>query len=172
MDNLTAKAKQIVSEIIYVTLATSWKDNQPWNSPLYCAYDENYTFYWASDRNGTHSKNIRKNEKVFLVFHNSLAPEWTGKGVYFLAKAYEVNDVPEIEKAANLLAHRKGSKPRQAKEYLGEYPRRIYKAVPEKCWMNGEGSVNGNYIDTRVEVDFTLLQKKRGREWGLWGMER
>jgi len=36
-------------------------------------------------------------------------------------------------------------------------PRRVYKAVLEKVWINGEGDVNGEYIDTRVEI---ILRKK------------
>lgn len=44
------------------------------------------------------------------------------------------------------------SKLRDASEFMGEYPRRIYKAVPEKFWMNVAGEINGNYVDKRVEV--------------------
>jgi hypothetical protein len=36
---------------------------------------------------------------------------------------------------------------------MGDMPRRIYKAVPEKVWMNDEGDINGEYIDTRKEID-------------------
>src|SRR3989338_6707280 len=41
---------------------------------------------------------------------------------------------------------------REAKAFMVDYPRRIYKAVPEKVWINGNGEVNGNDVDIRMEV--------------------
>jgi nitroimidazol reductase NimA-like FMN-containing flavoprotein (pyridoxamine 5'-phosphate oxidase superfamily) len=153
MEKLKQKAKKIISEIIYITIATVSKGGEPWNTPVYSAFDESYNFYWASDKNGQHSKNIKANENVFIVIYDSTVPQGTGEGLYIKAKAYEITDRAETEKASKLLAARKNKNPRNADEYLGEYPRRVYKAVPEKFWMNGDGKINGNYIDTRVEVD-------------------
>jgi hypothetical protein len=42
--------------------------------------------------------------------------------------------------------------PSDGKEYLGDKPRRIYKVVPQKIWLNDDGDVNGNFIDTRKEA--------------------
>lgn len=131
----------------------------PWNSPVYSAFDQNYNFYWASDQNGQHSKNIKENPDVFLVIYDSTAAEGTGEGVYVKAKAYELTDEEEILHALEVLDKRVGkTKERDAKAFLEDYPRRVYKAVPEKFWMNSDGDVNGNYIDIRVEVE--LLQEK------------
>lgn len=41
----------------------------------------------------------------------------------------------------------------KASEFQGDMPRRVYKAVPEKFWINGDSDVNGNFIDIRQEVD-------------------
>ena len=41
----------------------------------------------------------------------------------------------------------------RALQFQGNKPRRIYKATPEKVWINSEGYINGNYIDARIEVD-------------------
>jgi nitroimidazol reductase NimA-like FMN-containing flavoprotein (pyridoxamine 5'-phosphate oxidase superfamily) len=152
MDDRISKAQEIISKIIYITIASA-DNGQPWNSPVYSAYDENYNFYWVSDRNGQHSRNIRTNENIFIVIYDSTVPQGTGEGVYIKAKALEVNDRDEAAKASRLLAGRKNKNPRNPEEYLGAYPRRVYKAIPEKVWMNGEGELNGNYIDTRFEVD-------------------
>ncbi len=152
------KAKQILQKILYITIATSTKDGNPWNSPVYSAFDKNYNFYWASDQNGQHSKNIAENPNIFLVIYDSTAPEGTGEGIYVKAKAYALTDEQEILDALKVLDDRVGKvKQRDAKKFLGEYPRRVYKAIPEKFWINGDGDVNGNYIDIRVEVD--LLNK-------------
>lgn len=54
--DLNKRAKEIVEKIIYATIATASKDGQPWNSPVYCAYDEDYNFYWSSWTENQHSK--------------------------------------------------------------------------------------------------------------------
>lgn len=152
------KAKQILQKISYITIATATRDGMPWNSPVYSAFDDDYTFYWASDKNGQHSKNIQENLNVFLVVYDSTVPEGTGEGVYIQAKAYALTEENEILHALEVLDKRVGkTKERNASEFLGEYPRRVYKAVPEKFWMNSDGDVNGNYIDIRIEVQ--LLNK-------------
>lgn len=148
------KAKQIIEKIVYITLATCSKNGQPWNSPLYAVHTKNYNFYWASPKNAIHSKNIRENSKVFLVIYDSTAPEGTGGAVYIKAKVYEINGKMKVE---NILKTHYSSNtdkhPPKAEEFLGSYPRRFYKAVPEKVWINGDGEVNGNYIDIRMEVN-------------------
>lgn len=149
------RAKEIIEKIIYITLATTSKDGQPWNTPVYSAHDEKYNFYWASDQNGQHSRNIQANRDVFIVIYDSTAPEGTGEGVYIKAKAYQLEDEKEIKRALAILYTRKNQNPekRKPQEFLGNYPRRVYKAVPEKVWMNSDGEVNRNYIDTRIEID-------------------
>jgi nitroimidazol reductase NimA-like FMN-containing flavoprotein (pyridoxamine 5'-phosphate oxidase superfamily) len=145
-----SSAKEIIKSIHYITIATVSEDGQPWNSPVSAYYDKEFNFYWASYTENQHSKNIRENPRVFIVIYDSTAPEGTGEGLYMLAKAYQLNELSEVEDALNYRPESK--KPREAKEYLGEYPRRMYKAVPEKFWINGDGEIDGNYIDVRFEV--------------------
>ena len=156
MESLTEKAKRIIQKILYITIATCSRNGQPWNSPVYSAFDENYNFYWASWKENQHSENIEENNRVFLTIYDSTVAEGTGEGVYIQAKAVMLADPKEIEHALIYLDGRinkkKDSKTRIA-EFQGDKPRRIYKAVPEKVWMNDVGEVNGNYIDKRVEVD-------------------
>lgn len=152
-DKFVQRTKDIIFKILYITIATSTKDGKPWNSPVYSAFDEEYNFFWASDQNGQHSKNIRENNNVFIVIYDSTAPEGTGEGVYIQAKAYELTDEAEITHALKHLDERVGKKPHSPNGFLGGMPRRVYKAVPKKVWVNDDGDVNGNYIDIRIEVD-------------------
>jgi general stress protein 26 len=150
--DLIKRAKEIIEKILYITIATSNTSGEPWNSPVYSAFDQQYTFYWISWKENQHSKNIAENKNVFLVIYDSTVPEGTGEGVYIQAKAYEVSDEKEIEKALKLIYGRINKTPRKVQEFREDYPRRIYKAVPEKIWMNDTSKINGNYIDTRVEI--------------------
>ena len=154
MSSINYRAKEIIEKIIYITIASSSKDGVPWNSPVYSAFDKYYNFYWASWKENQHSKNIKENQDVFIVVYNSTVPEGTGEGVYIQAKAHELTDEKEIGRALSYLYKRKNQDPkkREVKDFLGDYPRRVYKAIAGKVWMNDVGEVNGNYIDKRIEI--------------------
>ena len=151
---LTIQAKKVINKILYITIATCNKNVEPWSSPVYSAFDENYTFYWASWIKNQHSKNILENKNVFVVIYDSTVPEGTGFGVYMKGKAFKLDkeDIQEIQKAIKLLSERKNGNPRRPEEFLGEFPRRIFKFVPEKVWVNSKGDVNGNFVDTRIDI--------------------
>ena len=150
--NYSERAREIISKILYLTIATVGKDGKPWNTPVYSAFDDQYNFYWASWTENQHSQNIAHCPDVFLAIYDSTVPEGTGEGVYIQAQAFELSDPTEIQHAMNCLYRRKNKHPRQVSEFQGAYPRRIYKAAPAKCWMNTEGEVGGEYVDKRVEV--------------------
>jgi len=154
-------ARRILERILYITIATASKDGVPWNTPVYSAHDEDLNFFWASDQNSQHSKNIGENNQVFLVIYDSTVPEGTGEGVYVQAKAYELKDEKEITHALNYLDTRVNKKLHSPTQFLGDMPRRVYKAVPEKFWINADGDVNGNYIDTRIKVDLLARNSKQ-----------
>ena len=154
--DLAVRVKIIIQKILYITIATVDKKGQPWNSPVYSAFDTHYNFYWNSWKENQHSKNIAANPKIFIALYDSTVAEGTWEGVYIQAKAHMLTDEKEIEFARSLLEKRKSkpsSKLRSSKEFMGKYPRRVYKAVPEKFWMNGDGNISGNYIDIRQKVD-------------------
>ncbi len=157
---LVIRAKNVINKILYITIATSNKKCEPWNSPVYSAFDKNYTFYWVSWAQNQHSKNINENKNVFVVIYDSTLPEGTGFGVYMKGKACQlgIKNSLEIIKALKLLYRRKNKKPRKLKEFLGIFPRRIYKFVPERVWVNSEGDLKGNFIDTRIDITSSILK--------------
>src|SRR5260221_1164720 len=154
-DKLNKRAKEIIEKILYITIATASKDGTPWNSPVYSAFDEDYNFFWASDQNGQHSMNIAQNNKVFIVIYDSTVPEGTGEGVYIQARVSMLTEPKDIEHALSYLdgrVNKKKDKKTRIAEFQGDNPRRVYKAIPQKVWINGDGDVNGKYIDIRMEV--------------------
>ncbi len=158
---LISKAKKVINEILYITIATCDRNNQPWNSPVYSAFDKDYNFYWASWKENQHSKNIKENGKVFVVIYDSTVPEGTGFGVYMRGTAHQLEkkDIVEIIKAIKLLYLRKNKKLRKPSEFLGLLPRRIYKFVPEQIWVNSEGEVKSNFVDSRIDITWDILKR-------------
>lgn len=67
MDNI----KKFLANQKVLTIATA-KDNQPWTSNVYFAYDDELNFYWVSSLDRRHSIEIKENEKVAFntVWHN------------------------------------------------------------------------------------------------------
>lgn len=146
------RAKEILSTVLYATVATSSKAGKPWNSPVAGFWDDDYNLYWFSDKESVHSRNIRENEDVFIVVYDSTMPEGTGEGVYIEATAYEVTEPGEIEQVVGL---QKGDMRCEAHQVSGDAIHRFYKAVPKNAWVNDdEKDSNGNYVkDIRVEIE-------------------
>lgn len=160
-DHHNKRAAEIIKEILYITIASVSADAQPWNTPVYSAFDKDLNFYWFSDKNSQHSQNVRGNNKVLLVIYNSTVPEGTGEGVYIKATASELNDPEEILAAKAVLDERVGKgKERNAENYMGDAVLRGYKATALQVWMNDDDKdENGNYVrDIRVEVALDELK--------------
>ena len=148
------KAREIIDAIQYITVATVGEDGQPWNTPVAgFHFDDDYTLYWASWLDNQHSKNIRANGKAFVVVYDSTpVGGQPSAGVYMRGQAFEVGDRQEAMQAA-LVFRSDQYNPSDGKQYLGDYPRRIYKFVPEKIWTNDDSNVNGSFIDTRIDAE-------------------
>jgi len=152
-DSLTDKAEKIIEKILYITLATVSKDGTPWNTPVYSAFDDNYNFYWISWTKNQHSKNIKDNNQIFIVIYDRTVVEGQGHGVYIRAKAHELDNGKEIEHVLKYLDGRINKLGRhKISQFQGSKPRRVYKAVPEKVWVNTDFRVSGEYVDARIEI--------------------
>jgi hypothetical protein len=90
MKTLTPRAQEIIDRILYVTIASTSKDGQPWNSPVFSAHDEHYNFYWGSHLGSLHSQNIKATGRVFLVIYDSTVEAGQGEGVYVQARCSEI----------------------------------------------------------------------------------
>ncbi|MGH8905481.1 MAG: pyridoxamine 5'-phosphate oxidase family protein [Egibacteraceae bacterium] len=154
-DDRSGRAKEILAEIFYITIATVDGAGHPWNTPVYAAYDERFNFYWASWTESVHSRNIRQHPEVFLVVYDSTVPEGTGRGVYIRAKAYELISEHETEEALRHYCGRVSKTPPNPSAFLGSRPRRMYRAVPEQIWMNDLKEVDGSIVDIRIDIELT-----------------
>jgi hypothetical protein len=84
------------------------------------------------------------------VIYDSTVPEGKGEGVYIQAKAYELSNPEEIRIARRL---KKGSDVELSDDFMGDAVRRVYKAIPDKVWMNTVEIDDGLFVrDYRVEV--------------------
>jgi Pyridoxamine 5'-phosphate oxidase len=71
----------------YMVLATADADGVPWASPVWFATDDGRTFYWVSDPNTRHSRNIAARPEIAIVIFDSTVAPYEGAAVYMEARA-------------------------------------------------------------------------------------
>jgi general stress protein 26 len=152
MEDLVVKAKEILKEVPYLTIASITPEGLPHNTPVFTVHDENYNFFWNSEVTSQHSKNIRNSPQVFCVIYNSSVAQGKGKGVYILGKAYELNDSEELKEALEVFYGGIGKEPKPFDFFLGENTKRFYKFVPERFWLNELNKKDGIIVDGKTEI--------------------
>lgn len=146
------KARSILDRLYYATVSTVDLNGNPWNTPVYCAYDERYHVYWGSHVGSQHSQNIRANHKAFIVVYDSTVTPGDGEGVYMQVHVEEITDEKEIMAGHKLLQDRRPNEYWKLAQLQPESPVHLFRAIPERIWMNGTGSKDGQYIDIRTEA--------------------
>ena len=159
IDQLTEKAKQVLNQITYLTLATVDQEGRPWNSPVYCGFDEDYIFYWSSWTENQHSQNIINNGRVFAVVYDSTALSGNIFGVYFQGIAEVIEAENEIFNKAIDSIYTKNGKPKRDKKYfLDSGPRRLFRFMPTTIWVNVTEPYEDYFLDKRVEITKEINQ--------------
>lgn len=148
--DLPPALRQLLEESLYATIATVCSDGHPWNTPVRGYFDENLNLYWASWTKNQHSRNIAHNPRIFVVVYDSHAPEGQAVGLYLEMAAQLVEDRHAVRKARRMYKTTFGETGVH-EPFVGECPRRLYKAVPTKLWVNDESFIRGNFVDIRRE---------------------
>lgn len=163
MSQQLSVVKEILERIAYMNIASITPEGTPWNSPVYISYDNDLNFFWVSWNKNQHSVNIRNNPHVFVTIYDSTVPAGTGVGVYMEGKAFEITNLMEAIRALKTHYGREKRNPRDVIEFMKKFPRRAYKFVPDKAWINVDGEVSGNFVDKRVEIDLADMRKMFAR---------
>ncbi len=158
-DGAARKARRLIEDTPYLTLATADASGQPWSSPVYFAYDEAFTLYWVSFSETVHSANIRIRPQVGISILGQ-PPDHEGDGVYFDALAAELHEVAEVERAIQV----RRTRPQDRKfavtspgDVLGDAAWRMYQAVPVAVYLYRDAAeiIHGQHVDVRVKVTLT-----------------
>jgi hypothetical protein len=157
--DLEKKAVEVIKKIEYLNIASITPDGMPWNTPVYTVYDKDLNFHWLSWKENQHSINVEKNPNVFITLYDSSVPCGTGFGVYMKGKVKKISNPVHLAKCLITFYNRRNRKPRDVKEFLTTYPRRLYMFTPEQLWVNGDSEIDGNFIDIRTELELDNLRK-------------
>jgi len=134
--DLRGVIQQYLSELQMMALGTS-KNNQPWVTTVYFAYDANLNLYWLSDPQKRHSQEIEKNSKVAGAF---VTPHLYGqkvRGLRFEGEARLLND-GDSENGVIVYKSRFWVVEDRAKSHDGSNAIYCYQIVPKAFYLLDE----------------------------------
>lgn len=156
-----ARARELLRRVPYAAIATT-DGRRPWNSPVAIGHDEQWNFFWISSSEAVHSRNVRATGRAFLAIFNSAAFLGTGPaaGIYLECAAVELADEADVrhgmEALTTSMRRTSAAPPEKA---LGASPLRVYRATPERAWMNDIVEQDGFRYDTRTELDLSRIDE-------------
>jgi hypothetical protein len=139
-----AKARAIIDDGVFMTLATADAEGVPWASPVWYAPDGYSELLWVSDPNARHSRNIAVRPQIAIVIFDSRQTPGDGLAVYMEARAEQAGadglEVFNARGAAQGLSQWGPEKVREPARH------RLYRAVVSGHWVLRDD------IDERVPV--------------------
>lgn len=145
------KASTILSSIRYATISTVDDNGKAWAAPVWYVYDDKQTIYWWSPTATQHSKNIERNDDVYITIFDSTAPEGEGLGLYIRAKASIVPD-EKLERVIDLYNQSTKIFKLNRENTTGDAPTRLYEALPDTIQINDGIEEDGFYQDIRRDI--------------------
>jgi hypothetical protein len=128
---------ELIKASPYMVLATADADGTPWVSPVWFATDDGRAFYWVSDPNTRHSRNIAVRPEIAIVIFDSTVAPYEGSAVYMEARAEQAGtdglDVFNRECEAQGIAFW------GPERVTAPATTRLYRAVAGEQTMLGEG---------------------------------
>ncbi len=95
--DLVAHGRAIIDANLYMVLGTADQAGRPWVTPVYYAPAGYREFFWVSEPDATHSRNLEARGEVSIVIFDSTVPINTGQAVYMSATAQELTGVERAE---------------------------------------------------------------------------
>ena len=120
-----------------MVLATADADGVPWASPVWFATGDERVFYWISDPDARHSRNIAARSEIALVIFDSTVTPGEAGAVYMEARAVQCGtdgfDVFARESKAQ------GLWITEPEDVIAPAKHRLYRAVAGEQTMLGPG---------------------------------
>jgi nitroimidazol reductase NimA-like FMN-containing flavoprotein (pyridoxamine 5'-phosphate oxidase superfamily) len=139
-----AKARAVIDDGVFMTLATADADGVPWASPVWFAPDGYSELLWVSDPNARHSRNIAVRPQIAIVIFDSRQTPGDGLAVYMEARAEQVG-ADRLE-AFNARSVVQGLSEWGPEKVLEPARHRLYHAVVSQHWVLRDD------IDERVPI--------------------
>jgi nitroimidazol reductase NimA-like FMN-containing flavoprotein (pyridoxamine 5'-phosphate oxidase superfamily) len=119
----------------YMTLATADAGGVPWASPVWFATEDERVFYWVSDPNARHSRNIAARPEIAIVIFDSTVTPGDAQAVYMAARAEQVE--PAQLDVFNRVSEAQGLRPWTREDVTAPAKHRLYRATATERYRLG-----------------------------------
>jgi nitroimidazol reductase NimA-like FMN-containing flavoprotein (pyridoxamine 5'-phosphate oxidase superfamily) len=82
--------QQVIAANRYMVLATADAQGLPWSTPVWFATEDHRQFFWVSDPNAQHSRNIAERPEIAIAIFDSSVTPGDAAAVYMRARAEQV----------------------------------------------------------------------------------
>ncbi|HZX49536.1 MAG TPA: pyridoxamine 5'-phosphate oxidase family protein [Candidatus Paceibacterota bacterium] len=139
--------KKYIGECLESTKYCALATNDPegvWVNPVYFAYDSSYNFYFISQLESRHMKNIAKNAQVSVGIYSTQQTGGDVVGIQLIGEAHALGNEADIQKAYEVYYGRKNPETKRDLEksesdFMGSSAWHLVQIVPAKMY----------YFDTR-----------------------
>ena len=133
---LVRHARTLLTENRYLTLGTTGAEGRPWTSPVCFAAAGVQVYYWVSESDAQHSRNLRKRRHVSLVVFDSTVAPYLGRAVYATGRARELSgDDLDLGLAVYPGPNRPGVSSLARDDVSGSSGYRLYRATATRVWV-------------------------------------
>jgi len=159
-ENLAAHARDLLNANRYLTLGTVDAHGAPWTTPVYFAAADERVYYWVSEIDAQHSRNLARRPQVSIVIFDSTVTPYHGRAVYGVGQAREV-PADDLHRALQVYPgpSSRDATPVTPEEVTGISPYRLYQATTSKVWVlcprepRQPCPLHGLARDHRVSID-------------------
>ena len=147
--SLAVMAARVIDASRYFVLATADEHGVPWASPVWYAHAGYREFFWASDPQAGHSRNIEIRPRVSIVIFDSRAEPGTAPAVYLSGTAAMVTG-PGLDSGIEVYSRRsleQGLPAWAPSSVQAPAQHRLYRAVAAELSVLRPGGV-----DVRIPV--------------------
>lgn len=148
------RAKELLATSRHAAMATVNEDGSPLNTPLRFILDPKLEyFYWGSHPESTHSVNLLRTGKAFIVLYDAIQRG----GLYIQAEGAHALSGDELVNALALHNKKRAEEGADAltlEYYSGDSPQRMWSAHMTNFWVNkSEKDTKGHVArDGRQEI--------------------
>jgi hypothetical protein len=135
-DDIAAHAATLLDANGFLTLGTVDPDGRPWTTPVYFAAAGLSEFYWSSETDAVHSRNLTERPHVSIVVFDSSVRPYHGRALYAVGEAYELRG-DDLDRGLQVYRgpDDRGASALTLDDVTGSSPYRLYRATATDLWV-------------------------------------
>ncbi|MFY1687862.1 pyridoxamine 5'-phosphate oxidase family protein [Plantactinospora sp. WMMB782] len=135
-DDLAVHARRLLDTNAFLTLGTVDQGGRPWTCPVYFAAAGLREFYWVSETDTVHSRNLSDRPDVSIVVFDSSVRPYHGRALYASGTAGELRS-DDLERGLRVYPgpSERGGTVLTRDDVTGSSPYRLYRATASDLWV-------------------------------------